>query len=236
MERRKELLVMFFIFLFCIFFSGCTKDYLIQREEKLVDRESHPLRSELDVRVVSRDGQGFSLFPQIKNIAFVLDSVKLEELYVHGSEEEGTIMALSGAAIGFGGCIGGFKYAKSGNCLYDDRLSEGCAISFVSGLLSIAMMGKGNSLGSEFIKIMPGFIKRDTVCVDSMFLIKQKIKVLVEDSNFEKTYHTDENGNIELKFNEITPKPTAVDSVLNLIIKYGEMVDSVNVKIMKMGD
>jgi len=230
MERRKELFIIFFMFLFCVFFSGCAKNQLIRRKEVLVDRKSSPLRSELDVRVVSQDEQVFSLFPQIKNIAFVRDSVKLEELYVHGSEESADFIGVLGAAIGFGGCIGGYKYAESGNCLYDNRFSEGCAISFVSAALGAAMISEGSSQGAEFIKIMPGFIKRDTVCVDSMFLIKQKIKVLVEESNFEKVYYTDEKGNIELKFDEILPEPSEGDSILSLIIRYYELIDTVRVR------
>jgi hypothetical protein len=68
------------------------------------------------------------------------------------------------------------------------------------------------------------------------FLIKQKIKVMVENSDFKKTYWTDKNGNIELKFNEIIPESTVDDSMFNLIIQYEELFDTVNVNIMKMGD
>jgi hypothetical protein len=34
-----------------------------------------------------------------------------------------------------------------------------------------------------------------------------------------------------LKFNEIIPAPSAADSVLNLIIRYYDLVDTVDVKI-----
>lgn len=232
MEGKGKRFFKIIVVIVFVFFSGCAKKQLIRREEVLVDRRSSPLRSVLDVRVVSRDEQRFSLFPQIKNIAFVKDSVRVEELYVHGSEESADVIGILGAAIGFVGCIGGYKYAESGNCLYDggERIVDGCAISFVSAALGAAIISESGSRGSEFIKIMPGFMKRDTVCLDSIFLIKQKIKVLVEDSDFEETYTTDENGSLELKFGEIIPEPKEADSILSLIIEYGEMVDSVKVK------
>ena len=59
---------------------------------------------------------------------------------------------------------------------------------------------------------------------------------MVENSDFKKTYWTDKNGNIELKFNEIIPESTVDDSMFNLIIQYEELFDTVNVNIMKMGD
>jgi len=214
-----------------VLFCGCAADRLLRSKEELAGREAFPLRSELGVRVVSRNRQGFSLIAQIKNIAFVRDSLKIEGLYAHGVEKEGDVMALLGMAIGVGGCIGGYKYAESGSCLYDNKFMHGCLMSCASVVLGGVIMNEGSSRGEEFIKVLPGYIKRDTVCVDSMFLIKQKIKVMVENSDFEKYYYTDENGNIELKFDDIIPEPNEADSVFNIIVRYYELADTVNVKI-----
>jgi hypothetical protein len=215
-----------------ILLTGCSQDHFIRRQEEVVTRESSPLRNELDVKVISQERNGFSLVSQMKNIAFVRDSLKLEELYLHGSEGNKDIMAFSGTAIGFGGCFGGFGYARSADCLYgeDEKVIEGCMMSFVSALLGSAMVSEANSQGSEFTKIMPGFVKRDTICVDSIILIKQKIKIMAENSDFEKVYYTDEYGKIDIKINEIFPEATQSDSIINLIIRYYEIVDTVKVK------
>jgi len=63
-----------------------------------------------------------------------------------------------------------------------------------------------------------------------MFLSKQKIKISVERLDFAKMYYTDEDGNIELKFDEILPEPTDADSVLSIIMRYYELVDTVRVR------
>lgn len=226
--KALKIMVLFII----VLLSGCAQDHLIRRQEEVVSRKSSPLRSELDVKVISQEREDFSLVLQIRNIAVVRDSLKLDELYVHGSEGNGNIMALLGAAVGFGGCFGGCSYARSADCLAgeDEKVIDGCMISFASALFGAAMISEASSQGSEFTKIMPGFIKKDTICVDSLFLLKQKMKISVENLDFEKVYYTDEYGNIDLKINEILPEPTESDSVLNLIIRYYEMVDTVDIK------
>jgi hypothetical protein len=57
-----------------------------------------------------------------------------------------------------------------------------------------------------------------------------KVKIMLENTNSEKTYYTDENGNLELKFDEIIPESTEVDSTFSLIIEYGDLIDTVKVK------
>jgi hypothetical protein len=215
------------------FFFGCAENQLIRSEEELVDREAEPLRSELGVRIVSKDEQGLSLSAQIKNIAFVRDSVRVEGLYVHGSKREGSIVGFFGAVMGYAGGLGGCFYVKSQS--YDwfpteGQLGVGCLISGVSCLTGLAIVSEANSRGSEFTKVLPGFIKTDTVCVDSLVLVKQKVKVLIGNTDLEKEYYTDEYGNVKLKFNEIIPAPTNADSVLDLIIRYYDLVDTVEVK------
>ncbi|MBN1695701.1 hypothetical protein JW879_09965 [candidate division WOR-3 bacterium] len=230
-----EVIIIFTLF---ISFFGRAEDYLIRSEEELVGREASPLRSELDAKVVSKDGQGFSLSVKIKNIAFVRDSVSIKELYVHGSEERGDlVVALLGAVVGYGGCMIGQNYAKSEDCMHDgsDKLVTGCMMSVVSALLGLGLIKESSYQGYEFTKVLPSFIKTDTVCVDSMFLIKQKLKISIVDSDFEKSYYTDENGNIELWFDEIISEPTDADSILDIIIRYYELVDTVEVKVKERG-
>ena len=220
------------IILFVIVLSGCAKDYLVRSEEELVDREALLLRDRLDVKVVSRNNEGFSLVSQISNIAVVRDSLKIREFYEHGTKEEGGIMTSLGTSIGLGGCFSGYKYVESSDCLYygeGGNFPEGCIISFVSILLGAAMVGEGRHRGEEFVNVLPGYIKIDTVCVDSMFISNSEVEISVEKTDFTKTYYTDENGNMELRFNEIIPEPTEADSVLNLIIQYEVMFDTVEV-------
>jgi hypothetical protein len=229
MFRFRVLLNIANLLMFSVLFSGCAGDRLIRTKEELAGREASPLRSELDIRVVFQNRLGFSLAAQIKNIAVVRDSLKIEEFYERGVRAEGNVMGLLGVVIGVGGCLGGYKYAESSNCLYDDKFMHGCLMSCASVILGGIIISKAGSSGGEFVEVLPGYVKRDTVCVDSLFLIKQKIKVMVENSDFEK-YYTDENGNIELKFSEIFPKPADSDSILELIVRYYELVDTVEVR------
>jgi hypothetical protein len=214
------------------FFFGCAENQLIRSEEELIGREASPLRSELDVKIISQDDQGFSLAAQIKNIAFVRDSTRMKEFYVRSSGGGEVFVALLGAAVGYGGCLIGQNYGKSGDCMHDggDKLVEGCMISFASCLGGLGVMTLGASRGSESIEFMPNYIKIDTVCVDSLVLVKQKVKVLIGNTDLEKEYYTDEYGNVKLKFNEIIPAPTNADSVLDLIIRYYDLVDTVEVR------
>ena len=224
------------IFLFLFFaFYGCAKDHLVRRQESVANRKVLSLLSELSVKVFSRDDVAFSLNPQIKDIAFVRDSIKLEEFYVHGSQVEGDIVYILGAAIGFFGCIGGCNSADSYDCFYgnNEEAKKGCLKSCAYVLSAGAIIYQGRSRANEFIKALPGYIKIDTVCVDSMFLVKKKIKVAVEKSDFQKIYYTDEDGNITLQFNDVVPKLSEADSVLSLIIQYEELVDTVEVKCLE---
>jgi len=79
--------------------------------------------------------------------------------------------------------------------------------------------------------VIPAHVRLDTLCVDRVLLSDEKVKIMLENTNFEKLYHTDEDGNVELKISEIIPEPTESDSILNIIIRYEEMVDSVEVKL-----
>lgn len=88
----------------------------------------------------------------------------------------------------------------------------------------------GGSNRHKDVKPVFRFMKMDTVRVDSMLLPRQKIKVSVEEADFEEIYWTDEEGNIELRFEEIIPEPADAYSVLRLIIRYEEMVDTVKVR------
>jgi len=54
---------------------------------------------------------------------------------------------------------------------------------------------------------------------------------MLKNTSSEKAYYTDKNGNIKLKFDDIIPEPAEADSVLNLIIQYEELIDTVNVEV-----
>ena len=167
------------IFLFLFFaFYGCAKDHLIRRQESVANRKVLSLFSELSVKVFSRDDVAFSLNSQIKDIAFVRDSIKLEEFYVHGSQVEGDIVYILGAAIGFFGCIGGCNSADSYDCFYgnNEEAKKGCLKSCAYVLSAGAIIYQGRSRANEFIKALPGYIKIDTVCVDSIFFDKAENK------------------------------------------------------------
>jgi hypothetical protein len=83
---------------------------------------------------------------------------------------------------------------------------------------------------SKSVKIMPDHVKTNRLCVDSAVVSIDKVKILVENTDFGKIYWTDESGNIELKFNEIVPEPTEADSVFNIIIQYGDLFGAVKVR------
>jgi len=165
----------------------------------------------------------------------------MKEFYEYGSgdPEEKAIEIFGGLMLGFSGCFLGYKYGEARDeeyahttksLLFPTFSSKGCNTACYWSLPGCLLMADGLVKGREHTKVMPDFIKVDTICSDSMFLSKQKIRISAEKSDFEKTYYTDENGNIELKFEEFLPEPAESDSVLNIIIQYKDMVNSVNVK------
>ncbi len=219
--------------LFIVVLSGCSKKYLASTEEELIDHRVFSSWKELDGKVVGLSDKGFSLGLQVKDFAIIRDHLKLKEVYVRSSGEGGSFMAQLGAVVGFVGCIWGYNYAKSANCWYgeDDKVMEGCMVSCASFFTFFGFMKRGASRDFESVKIIPDYIKIDTICVDSVSLSEEEVKIMVKNTNFEKLYYTSKEGNIDLIFDEIIPEPTEADSILNLIIRYYELVDTVDVNI-----
>jgi len=227
MSKKEEIFKTIILFLFFLF--GCSNKY--------ADVEGEPFEGEvvsswqeLDCKIVEQDEQGFSLGVQIESLVVIGDSLGLE---ARSEGDKGFLPVLGGIVMYVGG-LGGCFYATSQDFDFfptEERMEKGCLISGISFFAGLVMSYAGGARGYVVDKAVPDFIKTDTICVDSMILSKQKIKISVEESDFEKSYYTDEDGNIDLKLNEIIPKPSVADSVLNLIIQYEEMVDSVDVKI-----
>jgi hypothetical protein len=57
-----------------------------------------------------------------------------------------------------------------------------------------------------------------------------EVRIILKNTNSEKIYNTDRKGNLDFKINEIIPEPAEADSVLELIIRYYELVDTVKVR------
>ncbi len=220
---------MFFLF-------GCSHKYVYVEGESLGGGIVASWE-ELDCKIVEQDEWGFSLGLEVRNIVVVEDSVKSSKLYKRRSLGRESVLPLLGVVIGVGGCLAGFNYGVFGNPILsegfdNERMDRGCLISVASCAAGVGMVlaGPPGSSKRKDIKAMSNLVKGDTVCMDSESLSIRKIKISIEDSGFEKTYYTDEKGKIELEFAEILPEPTEVDSVLNIIIRYYELVDTVRVK------
>jgi hypothetical protein len=220
------------VILFIVVLSGCSHKYVDVEgkslEEKIVDTWE-----ELDCKIVEQDEQGFALGFEFKDVIVVGDSVRSGELYKHKFIDGGSDWLLWGSIIGLSG-LGGFYYLLSQD-LTDpsnfEQQEKTCFISCTSCIAGLGVILAGGTNRREVIKGIPDLVRGDTVCVGSEPLSMQYVNISIKESDFKKEYYTDRNGNVELKIKEIIPDPTEADSVLNLIIQYEEMVDTVNVKI-----
>ena len=220
------------VFLFFILFSGCSEKYVGLNDEDLAEREILASWKELDCEIIEQDEKSFSLNCRVKGFVSVGDHQGLSKDYRDNLDkgEGGVIPFILGGLVGIGGFVGGGLYSLSDyNYTYDIN-TGGCWFAAGSCIVGAVMMYAG-AKDSKSVKIMSDHVKTNRLCVDSAVVSIGKVKVIVENSGFEKTYWTDESGNIELKFNEIIPEPTEADSVLSLIVQYEELVDTVNVKI-----
>lgn len=221
MVEKGKIFKTFILFLFFLF--GCSNKY--------ADVEGEVVSSwqELDCEIVEQDEQGFSLGVQVKDFI----SEELSKSYIGSLDkgEEGVIPFLLGSVVAVGGCYGGLRCTNLSDWSSSPRWGEGCIVSAASWAAGLSIMKLGASKGAKFVKIIPNVAQVDTLCVDSTAVSVGKLKVLMGNTNFEKMYWTDKNGDSELKFNEIIPEPAETDSVLNLIIQYKEMVDTVDVEI-----
>jgi hypothetical protein len=217
------------IILFVVVLSGCSQKYLADKEEELGGRR----RSFLDVAIVAQDKDNLSLSLKVKDFIVVGDSVKAKEFINREDGRKTDILVASGMAIIYSGLLGSYYYVRSQDYLTDEVFETGCFISSVSCLGGLAMINWGLNSRSSDINSRRDFIKIDTICVDSMLIPNSEMEISVEKTNFKRTYWTDEDGNIELGFEEIIPEPTEADSVLNFIIQYEDLVDTVEVNIIK---
>lgn len=224
------------LFLFLFFLFGCSHKY-VDAEGESLDGKVVDSWEELDCKIVEQDERGFTLGVEVKDIIVVGDSLKSGNLYMLKSPGEGDAWIALGFLGGVGGCLGGCYYGLS-NISWDgsdeEEFDRATLISFASCVTGAGMIFAGiernrKSYRSKGSKAMHCFGKGDNICVESVSLSKQKIKISIENSDFEERYWTDEEGNVNLKFEEIIPESTEVDSVLNLIIRYYELVDTVEV-------
>lgn len=218
---------MIIIFIFVVFMFGCSEKYVASREGELFGREWCILNTE----IIEQDDEGFTLNLNVK------DFVSFGKIYKQGfKEKDGSEHGES--LIGFPEIIVGsvflfhsiyfgrvLKYLsgdeQGGNLWW---YTAGCTLG---GLFLIAALSS-QSRKSDETKLP--YVPIDKMCVDSVSLLRQKVMILIEESHFEEIYWTDEEGNIELKFNEVIPEPAEADSILNLIIQYEKMFDTVKVR------
>ena len=227
MDKKGEILKTIIVFLFLLF--GCSNKYVdinrVSIHGGVVDKWE-----ELGCGIMEQDEKGFFLSFWIDDMVVVGDSIKAEEFVKREDGRKADILVALGMAIIYSGGLGSCYYVKSQDYFTDEVLETGCFISSVSCLSGLAMIVWGGNSRSSDIKSRRDFIKGDTVCVDSESLSKKKIKISIDGSDLEKSYYTDKSGNVKLSFEEIIPEPTVADSIIGLIIKYEEMVDTVNVR------
>ena len=216
------------ILIFIVFLFGCSHKYVDARGRSL-DEKIVNSWEELDCKVVEQDELGFSLSVEVGDVILVGDSLRSGELYKTKPLGEGAGWILLGGTIGLCGGVVGLREAIWSLPEVGER---GCLISFGSCLTGIGVAGAGIGSRREMVKGMPDLAKGDTVCVDNEILSNQQIDISVEGEDFEKEYYTDGNGNVELKFDEIILEPTDADSVLNVIIRYYDLVDTVRVECL----
>lgn len=228
------------VILFLFFLFGCSHKYVDVKGRSL-DKKIVTSWKELDADTARRYDEEILLNVQVKDFVEVRDSMKAREVYrsVFGGRDVyakknyfGTSEILTGCAIAGGATLAAF-YAAYGE-MVDPAGGRGYSLAtcygVVGGVGALCFILRGFSKSGKTVKLEPYSIHINRVCVDSTVISIDKVNILIEDKNFRKEYFTDEDGNIELKMNEIIPDPTEADSILNLIIQYESMVDSVKVR------
>ncbi len=214
MGKRGGIFKTIIISLFFLF--GCSQKY-VNVEGKSLDEKVVASWKELDCKIIEQDEKGFALGVQIKSLAMVEDSVGLRGR----SEGSEGVLPLLGSIFIFGGGVGCI-FSTVSQISAEEPTETGCLISGIALLTGFAM---------KLAAAVPSFVKKDTICTDNAILSEQKIKVAVENSDFEKSYYTDTNGNVKLKFDDIIFEPSKADSAFSLIIKYEEMIDTVGIRL-----
>jgi hypothetical protein len=221
---RKAFKIVILI-LFFILFSGCSNKYAVARDEGLISREWNIL----DADIVEQDDVRFSLDLQVKDFVEVKDSVKLMELYESKRRRVGSSKILGGCAIA--GCA--TLASACATLAWANNPSDPNFAWFygiVGGVGALAFIVSGVSDVVKFERTESDYIRKNIICKNSTPLRNSEVKIMLKNINSEETYYTDENGIIQLKFEEIIPEPAEADSILNLIIQYKELVDTVNVE------
>lgn len=218
------------LILFIIVLSGCSKKYLSYMEEELVEQEVIDSWKELDCKVIAQNGEAFSLNLRVKNFVNVKDSLGIKEIYRRDKEKS----LIGGSEIVFGSLllIHSIYFGKVLQYLSGDEHGDN-AWQYTAGctLGGLILMSAVSSQSRKSDKTRLSYAPMKEICADSVSLAWEKVKIVVGNVGFEKIYYTDENGNMELSFEEIIPEPTEADSVLSVIVQYEEMVDTVDVKI-----
>lgn len=223
--------------LFVVVLSECSRKYVDPGGKELVCRE----RSVLDATIVAQNNENLSLNIQVKNFRGILDSLKLKKFYENQSQKEpGKRSNYMGAYI-LGGCMLGIDalvygyYGWELSWGYDLSVPEGCLLIGLlpSEIVGLVYLNKSSSKYEEFDAKVLSYALIDKVYMGSAVVSVDKVKILVENTDFGKIFWTDENGDIELKFDEIFSETVDADSILELIIKYEGLADTVEVKCLE---
>lgn len=217
------------IIFFIVVLTGCSNKYVAAREEGLIDREW----SVLDAKIVGKDNVGFTLNLNVQDFVEVKDSVKLRKLFESRRRKVGFYKVLGGCAIA--GCAAlasaGSVLSWANNPSDDIFLKLAWGYGIVGGIGALYFIISGSSDFAKSNREKPYYTKKNIMCKNSIPLRDEEVEIMLEKTDFGKIYYTDENGNIELKMNEIIPEPTEADSTINLIIQYEEMVDTLDVRL-----
>ncbi|MEJ2354854.1 MAG: hypothetical protein P8Y62_03005 [candidate division WOR-3 bacterium] len=221
--------------------SGCSNKYLASREEEFFDRKVLGEWNHMEGRVVSRDEEGFTMGLQIKNFVEIRDSLRLKEVYMRGYEGKdgkieqnfffGLIEVLGGCSIMGSCCVAGLKAGYDSPDGVPSASVSACLLPI--GIIGFSIMIDGLPQYVKSIKEMPAYVRLDTLCFARKLFAAEKVKIMLGNTGFIKTYYTDGNSNLEVKFDEIISEPAEADSVLSLIIEYEELADTVEVNIIK---
>lgn len=251
MAEKGKILKTVIVLIFVVLLSGCSSKYMVNAEGEIIERKILSASSGLDVRIVKQDDEGVSLNLVIQDFVERQDIVEPKG-FGKGSSSKKYVELESSASDRLVGCLGvgggctlgalGMVFAAGPPMIGASEPPEipvwwtvGCITAAGIGALVAVASASVVSKGNKPLSWRKGEKRPDgdytyVMCSGSNALVNESIEIIVAQSNYEKEYFTDEDGNIELKFDEVIPEPTEADSVLNLIIQYEEMADSVKVR------
>jgi hypothetical protein len=232
--KALKMIVLFFIVL-----SGCSNKYVELSEEELLREKIVDSWEELGVEVVGFGDGAFLLNCQIRDVVKVKDSVRLSYLVRHvnsnnmGKKRSGSFKVLGGCAIAGCAALASASTVYSG--LVNDPSNDmypalAWCYGIGGGIAALYFMVNGFLESGRIEQKKPYYIRENIICENSTLLRNDEVKIMLENTNSEKTYNTDRKGNLDFKINEIIPEPSVTDSTLSLIIRYEEMVDTVEIE------